>query len=460
MPYGGPQCFAIPGNHDWFDGLQTFMRHICQRSWLGGWLLPQKRSYFALQLPKGWWVFGFDQALHADIDVYQFKFFAELTEDKVGKNDSVIIMTHEPNWLLDWYGNDKSGNNVSHLIRDHLKGRCKLRMAGDLHHYMHHSSVPSDKPVYVQHLLVNGCGGAFLHPTHTFSNFKELYETSYVCEKAYPTFEESRKIPLGNILGFRKRNLGFDIIGGIIYFILVFSMFPQWQHISRAIIGILHVSAHMTAVLILMLSMELGVEMCINQKLVPPSGYHTLYKWFLSERKHVPGAASFLAFINQWTFGLCSACIKYIMFAFDVPEVRLHLISEICHLGTSIHYSYIHAKNFRLWPSPGPESATRRWSHHVEISFFTIVRSSSISGFSQPVWCLWCLEATCISASTVLTYTMMKLFPHSATLITRDSLASTLPMLVILKSSPLQLTRCQRNGNWIQSGRRKDNSRK
>jgi len=24
--YEGPQCFAIPGNHDWFDGLQTYMR--------------------------------------------------------------------------------------------------------------------------------------------------------------------------------------------------------------------------------------------------------------------------------------------------------------------------------------------------------------------------------------------------------------------------------------------------
>ncbi|MCL7034104.1 hypothetical protein MKW94_010031, partial [Papaver nudicaule] len=80
--YDGPQCFLIPGNHDWFDGLQTFMRYICHKSWLGGWILPQKKSYFALQLPKGWWVFGLDQALHVDIDVYQFKFFSELIRDK------------------------------------------------------------------------------------------------------------------------------------------------------------------------------------------------------------------------------------------------------------------------------------------------------------------------------------------------------------------------------------------
>jgi len=35
------------------------------------------------------------------------------------------------------------------------------------------------------------------------------------------------QIALGNILKFRKKNWQFDIIGGIIYFILVFSMLPQ-----------------------------------------------------------------------------------------------------------------------------------------------------------------------------------------------------------------------------------------
>lgn len=45
--------------------------------------MPQKKSYFALQLPKGWWVFGLDLALHGDIDVYQFNFFSELVKEKV-----------------------------------------------------------------------------------------------------------------------------------------------------------------------------------------------------------------------------------------------------------------------------------------------------------------------------------------------------------------------------------------
>ncbi|KAM0899386.1 hypothetical protein ACQ4PT_021269 [Festuca glaucescens] len=225
--YSGPQCFMIPGNHDWFDGLHTFMRYICHKSWLGGWFLPQKRSYFALKLPNGWWVFGLDQALHGDIDVYQFKFFAELCQQKVGETDSVILITHEPNWLLDWYWSDRTGKNVTYLIREYLKGRCKLRMAGDLHHYMRHSCVESKEPVHVQHLLVNGCGGAFLHPTHVFENFKECYGNKYETKAAYPSYDESSKIALGNILKFRRKNWQFDVIGGFVYFILVFSMFPQ-----------------------------------------------------------------------------------------------------------------------------------------------------------------------------------------------------------------------------------------
>ncbi|CAL9114718.1 unnamed protein product [Musa textilis] len=387
--YDGPQCFIIPGNHDWFDGLHTFMRYVCHKSWLGGWFLPQKKSYFALKLPKGWWVFGLDQALHGDIDVYQFKFFAEICRQKVQENDSVIVVTHEPNWLLDWYWNDVTGKNVSHLIKDYLHGRCKLRIAGDLHHYMRHSFVPSEKPVYVEHLLVNGCGGAFLHPTHVFRNFNSFYGSSFKSNATYPSYDDSSRIALGNILKFRRKNWQFDFIGGIIYFILVFSMFPQcdvfrilhddslsgrlnnffstmWRNFlymlehsyvslvgtllltvasffflptklsrkSRAVIGVLHVSAHMFAALILMLLLELAIDICVRNRLLATAGYHTLYEWYRSmESEHFPDPTGLRARIEQWTFGLYPACIKYLMSAFDVPEVMAVSRSTICRKG-------------------------------------------------------------------------------------------------------------------------------
>ncbi|CAL9226515.1 unnamed protein product [Arabidopsis halleri] len=387
--YDGPQCFLIPGNHDWFDGLNTFMRYVCHKSWLGGWFMPQKKSYFALQLPKGWWVFGLDLALHGDIDVYQFNFFSELVKEKVRENDAVIIITHEPNWLLDWYWKDDTGKNMRHLIFDFLKGRCKLRMAGDLHHYMRHSCTQSDGPVHVPHLLVNGCGGAFLHPTHVFRSFSKFYGASYESKSAYPSFDDSSRIALGNILKFRKKNWQFDFIGGIIYFLLVFSLFPQCKlgHIlrgdsfsghlgsffgtvwssfvyvieqsyvsftgvlmllitaimfvpskisrrKRLLIGILHVSAHLTAALILMLLLELGIEICIQHKLLATSGYHTLYQWYKSvENEHFPDPTGLRDRIEQWTFGFYPACIKYLMSAFDIPEVMAVTRTNICREG-------------------------------------------------------------------------------------------------------------------------------
>uniref|UniRef100_A0A0E0AJZ3 Uncharacterized protein n=1 Tax=Oryza glumipatula TaxID=40148 RepID=A0A0E0AJZ3_9ORYZ len=52
------------------------MRYICHKSWLGEWFLPQKiMNYLALKLPDWWWVFGLDQALHVDIDIWSSSLF-------------------------------------------------------------------------------------------------------------------------------------------------------------------------------------------------------------------------------------------------------------------------------------------------------------------------------------------------------------------------------------------------
>ena len=120
----------------------------------------------------------------------------------------MIIMTHEPNWLLDWYWNEKTGKNVAHLIRDYLKGRCKLRMAGDLHHYMRHSSMVSEgQETHIQHLLVNGCGGAFLHPTHVFKNFSKFNGVSYECKANYPSYDDSSRV-----IFLHLRSHNYDVI--------------------------------------------------------------------------------------------------------------------------------------------------------------------------------------------------------------------------------------------------------
>jgi hypothetical protein len=53
-----PALLAIPGNHDWYDGLTNFLRVFCQEKWIGGRRTLQSRSYFAVRLPQSWWLWG------------------------------------------------------------------------------------------------------------------------------------------------------------------------------------------------------------------------------------------------------------------------------------------------------------------------------------------------------------------------------------------------------------------
>ena len=87
-----PPVAALPGNHDWYDGLGAFRRNFCE-SWVrrdhehhqghpqaidipsaadrddvGGWGAFQSRSYFAVQLSPRWWLWAVDSQLDAPID--------------------------------------------------------------------------------------------------------------------------------------------------------------------------------------------------------------------------------------------------------------------------------------------------------------------------------------------------------------------------------------------------------
>ncbi|KAK3262485.1 hypothetical protein CYMTET_28662, partial [Cymbomonas tetramitiformis] len=258
--YSGPQCFAIPGNHDWFDGLDTFLRKICHKGWLGGWLLPQQNSYFALALPHGWWVFALDLALPEDIDMHQLKYFSKVAKERVGPDDAVIIVTHQPMWLQYWYFNpekvERPDCNLMYLIRHKLGARARVWLAGDLHFYLRHTAArfppcahpgspntpkgvpyfnrsqsffhPSRGPAPLpEHLVVCGGGGAFLHPTHAFETFKHAARGKpYECSAAFPSFQTSRMLAYFLLPLFREHNWRFDFIGGILYFLLSCSLFP------------------------------------------------------------------------------------------------------------------------------------------------------------------------------------------------------------------------------------------
>ncbi|CAJ2675481.1 unnamed protein product [Trifolium pratense] len=276
--YDGPQCFVIPGNHDWFDGLQTFMRYICHRSWLGGWLMPQRKSYFALQLPKRWWVFGLDLALHGDIDVYQFKFFTELIMEKIALGN--ILKFRKKNWQFDFIG-----GIIYFLLVFSMFPQCELN-----------------------HILNDDAFSGQL---------KSFFGTVW------------------NGFIYILQHSCVSFVGALVLLISAYSFVPpKLSRKKRAMVGILHVSAHLAAALILMLLLEIGIEICIRHDLLATSGYHTLYQWYQSvESEHFPDPTGLRARIEQWTFGFYPACIKYLMSAFDVPEVMAVSRNTICKNG-------------------------------------------------------------------------------------------------------------------------------
>ena len=79
-PEPARQLLAIPGNHDWYDGLGAFARRFVQGGWIGGWRTAQRRSYWSVRLPHGWWLWGVDIALEERVDHPQVEYFEAMAK--------------------------------------------------------------------------------------------------------------------------------------------------------------------------------------------------------------------------------------------------------------------------------------------------------------------------------------------------------------------------------------------
>ncbi|KAJ0818780.1 hypothetical protein HanPI659440_Chr00c01g0706231 [Helianthus annuus] len=157
----------------------------------------------------------------------------------------------------------------------------------------------------------------------------EAYGTTYETQATYPSVQDSIRLAKDNIDKFRIENRQFDFVGGIIYFILTFSMFPlcDLDHILQddTISG--HIKNLFGAVWDAFMYM-------VGQSYVSFVDYHSLYEWYrIVESEQFPDSAGLRARIEQWTFGLYPTCIKYLMSAFDVPEVMAVTRTNICKNG-------------------------------------------------------------------------------------------------------------------------------
>lgn len=234
--------FAIPGNHDWYDGLVSYTRLFCTSRWIGSWRTRQSCSYFALRLPHGWWLLGTDVQLASDIDEAQKRFFQDVAR-QMEPDDRIILCNAEPYWVFgSVYPNDPdyTEDNLGYLAEKVLGRKISVYLAGDLHHYQRHEEEPPvDAAAPVQKITCGG-GGAFLHPTHVpdVSRLPErdghgTVRRSFALRASYPPRAASRRLAWRNLL-FPYLNPWFGTVPAVLYMLTAWTLVPAIDRRSFA----------------------------------------------------------------------------------------------------------------------------------------------------------------------------------------------------------------------------------
>jgi calcineurin-like phosphoesterase family protein len=223
-----PHLFAIPGNHDWYDGLSAFLRQFTQRRWVGAWKTRQERSYFVLELPHRVWVWGIDIQLHADVDGPQLEYF-DAAAAQLQPGDRVILCTAEPSWVAVGSGKGDGYRNLVFIENKALSrgAQVVLVLTGDSHHYARYEE-PDSGRLYV----TAGGGGAFLHGTHTLPGQIPLRgvgpassaSRQLLRRATFPSPVESLA-QVGQLLKFSMKNRAFAVLWGVLWLLSGWCLF-------------------------------------------------------------------------------------------------------------------------------------------------------------------------------------------------------------------------------------------
>ncbi len=263
-----PRVFALPGNHDWYDGLTAFLRVFAQRRNVGGWRSEQTRSYFAVRLPAQWWLVGVDTQLGTYVDGPQLEYFRTQLSARLQPGDGVVVCVPAPTWLHTAEDDPDAFNSLHfferEIVRTYTDGgssrptgaRVRLWLTGDRHHYARYaedvtasgdatdgspgSGEPgpdADDPRAVatttaRQLVTCGLGGAYLAETHRLPARVVLpapaskmatadQPVAFDIEARWPSREESVRLTRGILVGRPRgllalRNPGlWRLLGGV-----------------------------------------------------------------------------------------------------------------------------------------------------------------------------------------------------------------------------------------------------
>lgn len=227
-----PALFALPGNHDWYDGLTAFLRVFAQRRSFGAWTTEQTRSYFAIQLPQRWWLFAIDTQFDDHIDAPQLAYFAEAAA-RLEPGDAVILCTPSPAWV---YAGSPSGAPAYDIIEffdaEFIRpagASIRVMLSGDKHHYARYAERDGTRQN-----ITCGLGGAYLSATHELPDRVELPppttrvreaqpHTTYDLAARYPSKRRSELFAAG-IFRLPWRNPGFWGATGLVQSVMTLAV--------------------------------------------------------------------------------------------------------------------------------------------------------------------------------------------------------------------------------------------
>ena len=254
-PESAPTLVAIPGNHDWYDGLNNFLKVFCQGRQIGGWKTRQGRSYFAVKLPHRWWVWGNDIQLESNVDRRQIEYFRGLPlgEDPKDPEEKVILCTSKAAWLSDPSGPSDAKKALRYFEERVVRrarqneapegAKLPLVLTGDIHFYTRYQR--EDRGC--QRIIAGG-GGAYIRGTHDLPDQVRLQEKlepkaeSVAYDRTgfrYPDAMTSRRLALRALLfPFLQPNFWYCIGVGLLLALVAGSV--EW--VSRLDGGVSFIS--------------------------------------------------------------------------------------------------------------------------------------------------------------------------------------------------------------------------
>ena len=209
--FRGEYVYAIPGNHDWYDGLTAFTHLFCARRpardgqpgnaghAVCGRRSLQTRSYFAVKLPGNFWLFGVDVQFEGFVDDEQIAYFNRIAQTLMDDGSDVVVCVPDPQWAyLDPAAPEVKFKNLSYAVdvitgaindkpaepgaelqtvrfqRGDRARRHNLRamLSGDMHLYARYAE--RDPAGHCIHYIMCGLGGAFAHPSNWIQKEKRF----------------------------------------------------------------------------------------------------------------------------------------------------------------------------------------------------------------------------------------------------------------------------------------------